>query len=478
MITYYSKNTMYFDKKYKTIFVAEKYTFWHLWGDYMKVINKKIDINAHIENVSSNVILEKGNAVAIINFSNLWYGDITAIKFDAIGYNAFGDVVTIGNKKNFILIIQDVKINKNENVKNFKVKLPIQDIRKIDLKEVQICYADGMVLTYQGEKYIDVELEEYDDSDKEQLEAIHKMYDERIKYRAKEIDDGWICGCGRYNQKEEVICSLCGKSKEETFDVTSDEGIQKITESYIKKIENDKEKAKLNKQKIKVKVGIGIVIVSIFVGIIGNSHILSEREIYESVEEMQSALKGMWVYKSVSGNVLKRLTINDDTGIEKYDITGDEFEGQINWNPSRGKFDFLGSKFVIEKGGEVIKEGDYTYTKGGMFRTVSSNKSFESTPDSLVKDPYKDLKIKIDTVSSNSSYSYCTGSVKNNGTKTYKFVKVKAAFKDSADDVVDTDWTYVVGDEGLAPGEASTFKVSVPKNSKIRSCEVSLLDWD
>ncbi len=458
---------MYFDKKHKPILVAEKYTFWHLWGDYMKVINKKIDINAHIENVSSNVILEKGNAVAIINFSNLWYGDITAIKFDAIGYNAFGDVVTIGNKKNFILIIQDVKINKNENVKNFKVKLPIQDIRKIDLKEVQICYADGMVLTYQGEKYIDVELEEYDDSDKEQLEAIHKMYDERIKYRAKEIDDGWICGCGRYNPKEEVICSLCGKSKEETFDVTSEEGIQKITESYIQKIENDKEKAKLNKQKIKVKVGIGIVIVSIFAVIIGNSYTLSKREVYKSVEDMQSALEGTWSHKSASGDVLWQLTIKDDTGIKKFDADDEGFENPISWNPSRGTFSFLGNKYVIEKGGKTIKENDYIYTKGGTW----------PTPVTFVN-PYQDLKIKIDTVSSNSSYSYCTGSVKNNGTKTYKFVKVKAAFKDSADDVVDTDWTYVVGDEGLAPGEASTFKVSVPKNSKIRSCEVSLLDWD
>ena len=65
---------------------------------------------------------------------------------------------------------------------------------------------------------------------------------------------------------------------------------------------------------------------------------------------------------------------------------------------------------------------------------------------------------------------------KNTGKKTYKFVKVKGAFKDSSGNVIDTEWTYAVGSEGLAPGESSVFRMSVPKNSKITSCSVTVYE--
>ena len=41
--------------------------------------------------------------------------------------------------------------------------------------------------------------------------------------------------------------------------------------------------------------------------------------------------------------------------------------------------------------------------------------------------------------------------------------------------VVDTDWTYAVGAEGLAPGESSTFRMSVDRDYSIRDCSVTLM---
>ena len=55
---------------------------------------------------------------------------------------------------------------------------------------------------------------------------------------------------------------------------------------------------------------------------------------------------------------------------------------------------------------------------------------------------------------------------------------MKGAFKDSSGNVLDTDSTYVVGSEGLAPGESSSFRLSVDKDSKITDCSVSILDFD
>ena len=88
------------------------------------------------------------------------------------------------------------------------------------------------------------------------------------------------------------------------------------------------------------------------------------------------------------------------------------------------------------------------------------------------------MKINISSVTNNSSYTVCTGTVKNTGKKTYRYVEVKGSFKDSSNNVVDTDWTYAAGSEGLAPGESSSFRLSVPKNVSIKSCSVSLLDYE
>jgi hypothetical protein len=86
------------------------------------------------------------------------------------------------------------------------------------------------------------------------------------------------------------------------------------------------------------------------------------------------------------------------------------------------------------------------------------------------------LKISGVKVTSNSSYTICTGTIKNNGEQSYDFVKVKGAFTTSTGTVVDTDWTYAVGAEGLDPGESTTFRMSVTKDGRIKSCDVTLMD--
>lgn len=98
--------------------------------------------------------------------------------------------------------------------------------------------------------------------------------------------------------------------------------------------------------------------------------------------------------------------------------------------------------------------------------------------------PYKgtsmqnDLKISTVTLSYGSSYIYAKGTITNNGSKTYDYIKLKGSFKDSYGTVIDTDWTYAVGSEGLSPGESKSFEISVPKDYKIRDCVVSILSDD
>ncbi len=89
-----------------------------------------------------------------------------------------------------------------------------------------------------------------------------------------------------------------------------------------------------------------------------------------------------------------------------------------------------------------------------------------------------DLVISSPSITSGYSYTYAEGTIKNNSSSTVEYVKIKGAFTDSSGNVIDTDWTYAVGSEGLAPGESCKWKMSVDKDYRITKCKVSIMDFD
>ena len=88
------------------------------------------------------------------------------------------------------------------------------------------------------------------------------------------------------------------------------------------------------------------------------------------------------------------------------------------------------------------------------------------------------LEISNVRLSSSSNYTTAEGTITNNSNATVSFVKIKGAFENSSGTVVDTDWTYAVGSEGLAPGESCKWRMSVSKDSSIRKCSVTIFDFD
>lgn len=111
--------------------------------------------------------------------------------------------------------------------------------------------------------------------------------------------------------------------------------------------------------------------------------------------------------------------------------------------------------------------------------THTSAASYPST-SSYPKTEYAESVLKFSNidVSHNNSYTICTGRITNNGKRTYSFVEIKGLFKNSSGIVLDTDWTYAVGSEGLAPNESTTFQMSVDKNYYISECSIEILDYD
>lgn len=88
------------------------------------------------------------------------------------------------------------------------------------------------------------------------------------------------------------------------------------------------------------------------------------------------------------------------------------------------------------------------------------------------------LKISNISLSSNSSYNICTGSitVSNNSIYKYHYIKVKASFLNKYGTVIDTDWTYAIGSEWLEPGESTKFRLSVEKDYNISKCVIKIME--
>ena len=120
--------------------------------------------------------------------------------------------------------------------------------------------------------------------------------------------------------------------------------------------------------------------------------------------------------------------------------------------------------------------------------SVIHKKTLEWTPPTLrtptprpvampQENMYTALEIKDLELYHRGDYAYVTGSVRNNGRKTYEFIKVRAVLQDSSKSVVDTDWTYAIGGEGLRPNEETTFEMMIKDtNNRIKHVGVSLMD--
>lgn len=451
----------------------------------MKSTKRVLDINAHITNVQCAIGVNDDTSKATLSFDNSGYGVITAIKFDAKGYNSFGDIVPVSGKEQFFLIVQDIHIEKNEHAENLKIQLPNSDIRKLDLQECQICYADGSVSTYAGPDIKEFDVAEFDSCvpEGETLEALRDVVSPDIHNLPIDLGYGWICACGQYNKNDSSVCCKCGLEKSNIFQINDPVYISAIKEKHQQRIEEHreldrialKEKEAADKKR-HLQIAIGVIVAVFIIVILSYAVVMSGRTTYSSEDAMKTAIQGVtYTRYNDSGKAREQIEINGDSltsklvnlagGIPdmpfKYDI--------VKWDYRSGKICTYTSEYIVTSNGD-LKHGDDIYKRGGKTSgSASSSTTYES--GSTV------LKITVDSVTSNSSYTICTGSVKNTGKKTYKFVEVKGAFKDSSGNVVDTDWTYAVGSEGLEPGESSTFRLSIPKQYKISSCTVTLKDY-
>lgn len=162
--------------------------------------------------------------------------------------------------------------------------------------------------------------------------------------------------------------------------------------------------------------------------------------------------------------------------ISREDIVKDDVEKEVLTKFKQKYYDELSNKFHLSLT-EVtdIRALDYESQKS-KFSEIAKN--FKSKEDELINKRKNPIEFKNLDWDSNSLYTVAIGQVQNVSDATIKFVQIKVAFKDSSGNVIDTDSTYAVGSEGLAPGESAKWRASVNKDNNIHSYTVSLIDFN
>ena len=74
-------------------------------------------------------------------------------------------------------------------------------------------------------------------------------------------------------------------------------------------------------------------------------------------------------------------------------------------------------------------------------------------------------------------YMHLEGKITNSaGTETFRNVKIRVEWFDKNGRMLDTDYTYAVGPEGLRPGATKSFKIMTPTDNNMANYNYYIMD--
>lgn len=190
-------------------------------------------------------------------------------------------------------------------------------------------------------------------------------------------------------------------------------------------------------------------------------------EYFEVGEERYYELDGIsldLLESSISEAREKYIKLNDNEKTALNSYMNNQFK--MSWNELDERCNELGLTACnrAEYYNHMLEDEDY-YNK---IRNRLYAEHEEEQGEVFVEDKEMDY--------SNGNY-LISGTVKNTTDSTVYFVKVKVSILDKNDNVINTDNTYAVGDEGLAPGESSTFKCYIDKVEGTEKYNAKVYDY-
>ncbi|WP_066174676.1 FxLYD domain-containing protein [Bacillus marinisedimentorum] len=109
--------------------------------------------------------------------------------------------------------------------------------------------------------------------------------------------------------------------------------------------------------------------------------------------------------------------------------------------------------------------------------TNGNNGSGNSTNGVVAGESTETLKLEETSCKVDGDYVYVEGYVKNPTGIKYSYIKVQATYTDASGNIIDTDWTYAVGSEGLSPNSRKSFDIMTPYNESISNCSYKIIDF-
>lgn len=313
--------------------------------------------------------------------------------------------------------------------------------------------------------------------------------------------------CGKENISDMAeICPICGfnvKKHFEKVEALKKEELQKleIEKNRLLLQEKQKEKAEKRKENNKIlcdkiwgskkkKVCWTITtILVIFTFLFCYKSTEKIRLIKDCTEtnmkQMAEIENNIYQYTYRNGKEYFKLGWNELGTADRFSKIIRDLYSEISINNKNNYRSFLKSKYSISWE-ELNKKWDlYGFSTEKKYNNASEEERYFKK---IIKDLYekkeqKDLKIngKVSVTELKRTSSYdnylVTGSVKNTTKNTVYFVKVKITLLNNKGEIINTDNTYAVGDEGLKSGESSTFTCYIDKVEGTTKCKASVYDY-
>ena len=164
-------------------------------------------------------------------------------------------------------------------------------------------FDDSSVEKYEGENEIKVNLLELssDPAGKELVEAVKCFTSMKFEYMPVQLDSGWICTCGRYNNNNTQKCSCCGIAKDSALSVTNKSFSASLIQKYRTHIQESEKLASMqkaeeakNKKNKRTKIIIATVISIILVVTVIYGATTPNVRTFNSAEEMRLYSQGFY----------------------------------------------------------------------------------------------------------------------------------------------------------------------------------------
>lgn len=100
-----------------------------------------------------------------------------------------------------------------------------------------------------------------------------------------------------------------------------------------------------------------------------------------------------------------------------------------------------------------------------------------SSPVNSSTENSKLLTLEDTSCKKDNGYIYASGYIKNNSSRTFSYIKIQTDFTDLQKNIIDTNYTYAVGSEGLGANSRKSYEVMNKDSEAITNCYYKIIDY-